>query len=131
MYSIKARHIIGQYCITFNTNLDGLQEFLDRKSTMTEFGALADIDDSEDVKLAGEKKKGDDFFLRFTFRFSRASQQITLSNFKISLHSLFSTIFKRSEFTKIRVWGSMWLSRDISCRERICDIHWRRRFDLF
>lgn len=65
MYSIKARHIIGQYCITFNTNLDGLQEFLDRKSTMTEFGALADIDDSEDVKLAGEKKKGDSF-LRIT-----------------------------------------------------------------
>ena len=56
MYSVKARHVIGQYSITSNVNLDGLLEFLDSKTTMTEFGALADISDAADVKLAGQKK---------------------------------------------------------------------------
>ena len=43
MYSVKARHVIAQYPVTSNYSLDGLAEFLDKKSTMTEFGPLAEI----------------------------------------------------------------------------------------
>jgi len=38
-------------------NLDGLLEFLDKKTTMTEFGALADIAQEEEVKLAGQRRQ--------------------------------------------------------------------------
>ena len=57
MYSTKARHVIARFVITVNQRLDGLEEFLDKKSTMTEFGALADIAQEDDVKLAGSKKR--------------------------------------------------------------------------
>ena len=57
MYSIKARHVIARFTITVNQRLDGLEEFLDKKSTMTEFGALADIAMEDDVQLAGAKKR--------------------------------------------------------------------------
>lgn len=56
LYSVKAHHMIGQFSITSNFNLDGLKEFLDSKTTMTEFGAIADIADASEVKLAGQKK---------------------------------------------------------------------------
>ena len=57
MYSVRARHVIGTFILSQNMNIDGLQEFLNAKNTMTEFGALADIDDDEQVKIAGQKKK--------------------------------------------------------------------------
>ena len=57
MYSTRAKHVIARFVITVNQRLDGLEEFLDRKSTMTEWGALADIAMEDDVKLAGAKKK--------------------------------------------------------------------------
>ena len=56
MYSVKARHVVSQYYVTSNMNLDGIQEFLDKKSTMTEFGPLADISKEEELKVAGQKK---------------------------------------------------------------------------
>ena len=37
-------------------SLDGIAEFLDKKSTMTEFGPLADISKEEELKVAGQKK---------------------------------------------------------------------------
>jgi hypothetical protein len=57
MYSVRARHVIGTFILSQNINIDGLQEFLNAKNTMTEFGALAEIDDDEQVKIAGQKKK--------------------------------------------------------------------------
>ena len=57
MYSTKAKHVIARFVITVNQRLDGLEEFLDKKSTMTEFGAIADIAQEDDVKLAGSKKR--------------------------------------------------------------------------
>ena len=57
MYPTRAKHVIARFVITVNQRLDGLEEFLDRKSTMTEWGALADIAMDDDVKLAGAKKK--------------------------------------------------------------------------
>ena len=57
MYSVRARHVIGTFILSQNINIDGLQEFLNSKNTMTEFGALAEIDDDEQVKIAGQKKK--------------------------------------------------------------------------
>jgi len=49
--------VIGTFILSQNINIDGLQEFLNAKNTMTEFGALAEIDDDEQVKIAGQKKK--------------------------------------------------------------------------
>ena len=57
MYSVRARHVIARYPITANMNLDGLLEFLDKKTTMTEFGALADIANEEEVKVAGQNRR--------------------------------------------------------------------------
>ena len=57
MYSVRARHVIGTFILSQNMNIDGLAEFLNAKNTMTEFGALAEIDDDEQVKIAGQKKK--------------------------------------------------------------------------
>ena len=57
MNSVRARHVIGTFILSQNINIDGLQEFLNAKNTMTEFGALAEIDDDEQVKIAGQKKK--------------------------------------------------------------------------
>ena len=54
---LKARHVIARFTITVNQRLDGLEEFLDKKSTMTEFGALADIAMDDNVNLAGAKKR--------------------------------------------------------------------------
>ena len=56
MYSVKARHVVSQYYVTSNMNLDGIAEFLDKKSTMTEFGPLAEISKEEELKVAGQKK---------------------------------------------------------------------------
>ena len=56
MYSVKARHVVSQYYVTSNMSLDGIAEFLDKKSTMTEFGPLADISKEEELKVAGQKK---------------------------------------------------------------------------
>ena len=63
MYSVRARHVIGTFILSQNMNIDGLQEFLNSKNTMTEFGALADIDDDEQVKIAGQKKKDFSYFI--------------------------------------------------------------------
>ena len=43
--------------VTVNQRLDGLEEMLDKRTTMTEWGALADIADEDEVAAAGSKKK--------------------------------------------------------------------------
>lgn len=57
MYSVRARYVIGTFTLSNNMNIDGLHEFLNAKDTMTEFGALANIDDSDEVKIAGQRNK--------------------------------------------------------------------------